>query len=50
MLGNFRLLNGRVESNVNGLIGLVGLISGTRNVFLLDSGASANFMSLAFAR
>ena len=50
MLGNFRLLNGRVESNTNGLIGMVGLVSGVRNVFLLDSGMSANFMSLEFAK
>ena len=29
---------------------MIGLIFGCRHVFLLDSGASANFMSLEFAR
>lgn len=31
------------------LIGMIGLVFGKRNVFLLDSGASSNFMSLKFA-
>jgi hypothetical protein len=37
---------GVVKSRDSGLIGVVGLVQGNKNVFLLDSGASANFMSL----
>ena len=45
-MGNFQLVNGEIIGGGSGLIGVIGLISGAKNVFLLDSGASSNFMSL----
>ena len=39
-------MNGEIVGNGSGLIGVVGLVCGIdREVFLLDSGASSNFIS-----
>ena len=50
MLGNFQLVKGEIVGSGSGLIGVLGLIQGDKNVFLLDSGASSNFMSLSLAQ
>ena len=46
MLGNFQLSVGNVVTQVNdGLLGLHGSVDGQQFVFMIDSGASANFTS-----
>ena len=47
-MGSFHLLKGSVVGCNDGLIGILGLVDGIKNVFLLDSGASNNFMALDF--